>query len=321
MPGTPKIEFAYNPPSGDRGKETIRPREYLGDLHKALDVATQGFSSIWVSDHMNYAAEWRLECWTLLSWIAARYPDVGLSTIVMNNAFRNPALMAKMAASLQVLSDGRFALGYGAGWHQGEHEAFGFGYPRAGERVDRLEEAIQVIRALWTDSPASFSGSFYSVDGAHSEPRPDPIPKIMIGASGEKKSLRVVAKYADWWNDVARPLPTLQHKLDVLRTHCDDVGRDFNSVRKTLSIGTFIDKSNSRALDLAGLSNQDGTTATGRPLYNSDTTVVVGDTSAVREQYHELNEMGFDLIVTYFNDFQELSQMKLFMDEVIPEFS
>jgi len=321
MPGTPKIEFAYNPPSGDRGKETIRPREYLGDLHKALDVATQGFSSIWVSDHMNYAAEWRLECWTLLSWIAARYPDVGLSTIVMNNAFRNPALMAKMAASLQVLSDGRFALGYGAGWHQGEHEAFGFGYPRAGERVDRLEEAIQVIRALWTDSPASFSGSFYSVDGAHSEPRPDPIPKIMIGASGEKKSLRVVAKYADWWNDVARPLPTLQHKLDVLRAHCDDVNRDFNSVRKTLSIGTFIDKSNSRALDLAGLSNQDGTTATGRPLYNSDTTVVVGDTSAVREQYHELNEMGFDLIVTYFNDFQELSQMKLFMDEVIPEFS
>ena len=187
--------------------------------------------------------------------------------------------------------------------------------------MDRLEEAIQVIRALWTDSPASFSGRFYSVDGAHSEPRPDPIPKIMIGASGEKKSLRVVAKYADWWNDVARPLPTLQHKLDVLRTHCDDVGRDFNSVRKTLSIGTFIDKSNSRALDLAGLSNQDGTTATGRPLYNSDTTVVAGDPSAVREQYHELNEMGFDLIVTYFNDFQELSQMKLFMDEVIPEFS
>jgi alkanesulfonate monooxygenase SsuD/methylene tetrahydromethanopterin reductase-like flavin-dependent oxidoreductase (luciferase family) len=109
--------------------------------------------------------------------------------------------------------------------------------------------------------------------------------------------------------------------LDVLRAHCDDVNRDFNSVRKTLSIGTFIDKSNSRALDLAGLSNQDGTTATGRPLYNSDTTVVAGDTSAVREQYHELNEMGFDLIVTYFNDFQELSQMKLFMDEVIPEFS
>jgi alkanesulfonate monooxygenase SsuD/methylene tetrahydromethanopterin reductase-like flavin-dependent oxidoreductase (luciferase family) len=143
----------------------------------------------------------------------------------------------------------------------------------------------------------------------------------MIGASGEKKSLRVVAKYADWWNDVARPLPALQHKLDVLRAHCDDVGRDFNSIRKTLSIGTYIDKKHSRALDQAGLSNQDGNTATGRPLYNSDTAVIAGDPSAVRDQYHELREMGFDLIVTYFEDFQNLSAMKLFMDEVIPEFS
>lgn len=317
----PQIEFGYNPPSGDRGKETIRPDEFLSDLEKALDVATKGFTSIWVSDHLNYAAEWRLECWTLLTWIAARYPDVGLSTIVMNNGFRNPALMAKMAASLQVLSGGRFALGYGSGWHKGEHKAFGFDYPRSGERVDRLEEAIQVIRALWTESPASFSGRFYSVDGAHSEPRPDPVPKIMIGASGEKMGLRVVAKYADWWNDVARPLPQLQHKLDVLRSHCEDVGRDFDSIRKTLSIGTFINKNHSRALDQAGLSNQDGKSSGGRPLYNPDTTVIAGDPSAVREQYHELREMGFDLIVTYFEDFQDLTQMKLFMDEVIPEFS
>ena len=143
----------------------------------------------------------------------------------------------------------------------------------------------------------------------------------MIGASGEKKSLRVVAKYADWWNDVARPLPALQHKLDVLRSHCEDVGRDFNSIRKTLSIGTFIDKNHSRALDQAGLNNKDGKTATGRPLYNSDTAVIAGDPSSVREQYQELSEMGFDLIVTYFENFQDLSAMKLFMDEVIPEFA
>ena len=118
MAGTPKIEFGYNPPSGERGKEIIRHDLFLHDLEKALDVATQGFSSIWVSDHLNYNAEWRLECWTLLTWIAARYPDVGLSTIVMNNLFRNPALLAKMAASIQVLSGGRFTLGYGLALHQ-----------------------------------------------------------------------------------------------------------------------------------------------------------------------------------------------------------
>lgn len=309
MANSPKIEFGYNPPSGERGRETIRPREYLSDLHSALDVASQGFSSIWVSDHLNYAAEWRLECWTLLSWIAARYPGVGLSTIVMSNTFRHPSLVAKMAASIQELSSGRFTLGYGAGWHEGEHKAFGIDYAPPGERVDRLEEAIQLIRALWTQSPASYSGRFYSVQEAQAEPRPSPVPKIMIGGGGEKKTLRVVAKHADWWNDVARPLPELRKKLDVLRKHCDETGRDFDSIRKTLSIATFIDRSHSRALEQVEVSGH-----AGQPS-------IAGDPSAVRDQYAELRELGFDLIVTFFEDFQDLSAMKLFMDEVIPEFS
>ncbi len=309
MASSPRIEFGYNPPSGERGRETIRPREYLSDLHRALDVATQGFSSIWVSDHLNYAAEWRLECWTLLSWIAARYPGVALSTIVMSNSFRHPSLVAKMAASIQELSSGRFVLGYGAGWHEGEHKAFGIDYPRPGERIDRLEEAIQLIRALWTQSPASYSGRYYSVHEAHAEPRPDPVPKIMIGGGGEKKTLRVVARHADWWNDVSRPLPELRHKLDVLRKHCDDAGRDFDSIRKTISIATFIDRSHSKAVERVEASGRAGQTA------------VAGDPSAVRDQYEELREMGFDLVVTFFEDFQDLSAMKLFMDEVIPEFS
>ena len=211
------IEFGYNPPSGDRGRETIRPREYQSDLKAALDVATQGFKSIWVADHLNYSTEWRLECWTLLTWIAARYPDVGLSTLVMSNTFRHPSVMAKMGAALQELSGGRFALGYGAGWHEGEHDAFGLQLYRPGERIDRMEEAVLVIKALWSDAPANFSGRYYSLNNAYAEPRPDPVPPIMIGGAGEKKTLRVVAKYADWWNDVARPVPELQHKLNVLR--------------------------------------------------------------------------------------------------------
>jgi alkanesulfonate monooxygenase SsuD/methylene tetrahydromethanopterin reductase-like flavin-dependent oxidoreductase (luciferase family) len=217
--------------------------------------------------------------------------------------------MAKMAASIQVLSEGHFTLGYGAGWHEGEHKAFGFDYPSPGERVDRLEEAVQVIRALWTESPASFSGRFYSIDGAHAVPLPDPTPKIMIGGGGEKKTLRVVAQYADWWNDVSRPLPELKHKLEVLRAHCDDVGRDYDSIRKTLSIPTFIDRTHSRAVERANASGRAGQTA------------VAGDPSAVREQYEELREMGFDLFVTFFENFQDLSEMKLFMDEVIPAFA
>ena len=100
----PSVEFGYNPPSGDRGQEHIRPREFLQDLHRSLDVASQGFDSLWVSDHLNYAAEFRLECWTMLSWIARRYPGPRLGTIVMSNSFRSPSLMAKMGASLQEMS-------------------------------------------------------------------------------------------------------------------------------------------------------------------------------------------------------------------------
>ena len=304
-----QIEFGYNPPSGDRGRETIRPQEYMSDLKSALDLATQGFKSIWVADHLNYATEWRLECWTLLTWIAARYPDVGLSTLVMSNTFRHPAVMAKMGATLQELSGGRFALGYGAGWHEGEHSAFGLDLFRPGERIDRMEEAILVIKALWSDAPADFSGRYYSLNNTHAEPLPNPMPPIMIGGAGERKTLRVVAKHADWWNDVARPVPELQHKLNVLKKHCDETGRDFHSIRKSISIGTFIDRKHSRALERA---------ATRR---SSDSVVVAGDPVSVREQYAQLRELGFDMVMTYFNDFQDLTEMKLFVDEVIPSFA
>ena len=281
----------------------------MSDLWSALDVATQGFKSIWVADHLNYSTEWRLECWTLLTWIAARYPGVGLSTLVMSNTFRHPSVVAKMGATLQELSGGRFALGYGAGWHEGEHSAFGLELFSPGERIDRMEEAIKVIKTLWSESPASFSGSYYSVSNAHAEPRPDPAPPIMIGGAGERKTLRVVAKHADWWNDVARPIAELQHKLNVLKKHCDETGRDFQSIRKSISIGTFIDRKYSRALERAASRR------------SSDSTVIAGDPVSVREQFAELQELGFDMVMTYFNDFQDLTEMKLFVDEVIPSFA
>ncbi len=300
------MEFGYNPPVGDRGREAIRPAEFMGDLTRALDVATRGFRSIWISDHLNYGQEWRLECWTMLGWVAARYPRVRLGTIVMSNTFRHPSVMARMGASLQHVSSGRFILGYGAGWHEGEHAAFGITLPPPSERVDRLEEALQVIKLLWTKAPANFSGRYYQIKDAYSTPRPTPVPPIMVGGSGEKKMLRVVARHADWWNDVSRPIPVLKRKLDVLAEHCAAEGRDFSSLRKTLSIGTFINRSHKRALDMAG------------KHLESDSPPVVGDPSAVRDQYARLAELGFDLCITFFPRFQELDDMQLFMEEVIP---
>ena len=309
MAHKPKMEFGYNPPSGERGYETIRPREYLTDLHRALDVASQSFGSLWTSDHLNYATEFRVECWTLLTWMAARYPGPMLGTVVMSNSFRSPSLMAKMAASFQELSYGRLILGYGAGWYEPEYRSYGFDYPSAGTRVAQFDEGARVMKAMWTDAPANFDGKYYKIENVHCEPRPDPHPILMLGGGGERKTLRVVADHADWWNDVMRPVDVLQRKLDALRAHCDDIGRDYNDIRKTLAPRFYIHRTHAKALELAGDRMQ------------SDQPPIAGDPSSVTEQLMQLVEMGFDFSVTTFPRFQELDDMKLFVDEVMPHFS
>ena len=267
----PRMEFGYNPPCGDRGYELIRPREYLSDLHSALDVASQSFGSLWSSDHLNYSSEFRVECWTLLTWMAARYPGPMLGTVVMCNSFRNPSLLAKMSASLQHMSSGRLILGYGAGWYEEEYRSYGFDYPSAGIRIDMFKEGVEIIRRMWTDSPA------------------------------------IVAEQADWWNDVMRPTKELKHKLEVLENHCTEVGRNYDEIRKTLAPRFFIDRSNKKAKEMAG-----GKKSSGQ--------VIAGDPSAVREQLDELVELGFDFVVATFPRFQELDDMKLFVNEVMPYF-
>ena len=252
MPSKPLMEFGYNPPSGERGYETIRPREYMGDLHRALDVASQSFQSLWTSDHLNYTTEWRLECWTLLTWMAARYPGPQLGTVVMSNSFRSPSLMAKMASSIQHLTYGRLILGYGAGWYEPEYRSYGFDYPSARTRIEMLDEGVRVMKAMWTDSPANFSGEYYHVDNVHCEPLPNPLPILMLGGGGERRTLRVVAEHADWWNDVMRPVDQLQRKLDALKVHCEAIGRDYDSIRKTLAPRFYLHRTHSKALEMAG---------------------------------------------------------------------
>ena len=303
----PLMDFGYNPPCGERGYEVITPRNYLYDLHRALDVASQNFSSLWSSDHLNYGSEFRVECWTMLTWMAARYPGPMLGTVVMCNSFRSPALLAKMSASLQEMSTGRLILGYGAGWYEDEYRSYGFDYPSAGVRVDMFEEGVQIIKKMWVDSPANFKGKYYRIDNVYCEPRPDPQPILMLGGGGEKKTLKVVAQYADWWNDVMRPIPDLSQKLAVLQKHCETVGRDYNSIRKTLAPRFFIDKDHKKALRMAESKNASGQ-------------VIAGDPMAVCDQLYEIAEMGFDMVVTTFPKFQELDDMKLFVDEVIPRF-
>lgn len=218
------------------------PDTALFDTVVDLAVAGEesGFSSLWVMDHLYQLPglggedQPMLEAYTLLGALAARTRTVQLGTLVTGVTYRNPALLAKEVTTLDVISGGRAILGIGAAWHDIEHVAFGFDYPADRERLDRLEEALQICRGMLTQEVTTFTGAHYRVEKVKNVPRPiraGGIP-IMVGGGGEKRTLRLVAQYADACN-ITGDLDTVRHKLDVLRHHCADVGRDPAEVTTT----------------------------------------------------------------------------------------
>ena len=305
-----RIEFGYNPPTGLRGIERFQPdaRTFVRDLHAVLDIASQSFTSLWFSDHLMTVDRFRMECWTQLTWAAARYPGPMLGTIVMANSYRPPALLAKMAASLQAFSSGRLILGYGAGWHEGEYRAYGYEFPSARERIAQMVEGIQLMKALWSQSPVSFDGRYYQLREAICEPLPQPPPILMVGGDGEQLTLRAVAEHADWWNALMRPRDVLKHKLAVLNDHCRAVGRDPDSVRKTLTRTVYLARSKAEAQRWAGQRLE-----AAEPPF-------AGEPAALVDHLHELSELGFDLFQMVFAGFPDTADMRLFVDEVLPAF-
>jgi F420-dependent oxidoreductase-like protein len=206
-----------------------------------VDVAQDvGFDSLWVMDHfyqlpaLGGGTQPMLEAYTLLGSLAAVTSTIKLGALVTGVTYRNPAMVAKQVTTLDVISGGRAILGIGAAWHDIEHEAMGFDFPPVKERMDRLEEAVQICRAMFTEETPTFDGRYYRVHGVHNVPRPIQPggPKIMIGGSGEQRTLKLVAQYADLCN-ISGDAAMIRHKLDVLRGHCDTVGRDASEITVT----------------------------------------------------------------------------------------
>jgi alkanesulfonate monooxygenase SsuD/methylene tetrahydromethanopterin reductase-like flavin-dependent oxidoreductase (luciferase family) len=210
------------------------------DTFPYLDRTVHAFDSLWFPDHVQYGTSKVAEGWTLLAWALARYPDKLAGHEVLCNSFRNPALLAKMLATAQALSGGRAVLGIGAGWNEEEYRTYGWPFPPARVRIAQLGEAIELIRAMWAGTPAAFKGEHYRIDGAACEPRPDPIPPIMVGGHGEKHLLRVVARHADWWNYSFRGLDVYAHKQRVLQEHCREAGRDFGAITQVVRVGILL---------------------------------------------------------------------------------
>ncbi len=202
------------------------------------------FDSLWLYDHFLYEGGYSghpypepvLECFTTLGAIAAITRRIRLGQLVLGVPYRNPAMMAKMATTLDLLSQGRSILGLGAGWHQREYEGYGWGaFEPAPVRLRRLEEALRVVLALWTELPAHFEGTYYRLDQVRENPRPlqQPHPPILIGGSGERVTLRLVAQYGQFCNVAGDP-PTVERLFGRLREHCARVGRPDDEIIRSI---------------------------------------------------------------------------------------
>ena len=211
--------------------------------HVAMLASTAeqaGFDSVFVMDHfyqlpnIGPRTDPMLEGYTALAGIAARTRKVRLGTLVTGVTYRNPAFLAKVVTTLDIVSSGRAILGIGAAWNKDEHGGYGYEFPPVGERLSRLEEALQICRAMFREEAPTFEGRYYRIQGALNFPRPiQPNgPPILIGGGGEQRTLKLVAQYADMCNIFGDPA-TVRHKMDVLERHCETVGRDPSTIVKT----------------------------------------------------------------------------------------
>lgn len=298
-------------------------------------VENKGFDSFWVMDHFHQISvvgkpeEPMLEGWTTISVLAGITTRIKLGTLVTGVIYRYPSILAKIAATLDVLSKGRLFLGIGASWNEEESLAYGIGestnnsgsnnetspisFPSNKERLLRLEEALQIIRKMWTEEPsASFKGKYYQIHNAYCNPKPiqKPTPPILVGGSGEKRTLKIVAKYADACN-LFGSAETVRKKLDILKTHCRNVNRDYDSILKT-KLGVVV-------IDNDGLMAKKKVQQAfiGMPEAQLREFAIYGTPDDVLKQIKEFEDVGIQYLIVDLEPQREIEAVEVFADEII----
>ena len=288
-------------------------------LSERAQVCEQaGYHSLWLADHM-----WArgmpdvdyLESWTALTALAMRTTHLRLGTLVLCNSYRNPALVAKMAATFDRISGGRLELGIGAGWMDEEYRGYGYHFPTARVRIEQLEEGLEVMRRLFSDARSTFQGKYYALDDAPNNPKAlqAPAPPITIGGAGERLLLKVVAKYADRWNCPMNAAHDLPHKLEVLRSHCAEAGRDPDDITVSEQVIVVI------GADDADFKNR-WATAKQRlgGFADLDAVAVRGTPDAVIDGLREKATRGVRLFTVMFGDLAPTETLRLFGERVLP---
>lgn len=300
------IQFGFVIPAESR--EKLDGAAYVADVNRALQMIAGRFDSAWVVDHLMFDSEDVLEGFTTLAYMAAQHPQLKFGHAVLCQSYRNPALLAKMAATLDFLSGGRFILSLGAGWHEPEYRAYGYDFPSRGTRVEQLEETLQIIKALWTEEKATFTGKHYRIVDAQLEPKPKPLPTIMIGAF-KPKMLRLTAKYADWWNVSSTGIDEYRGMYAEFERACAEVGRAPSSVRRSWIGGCACAATQAEAEALT-----DGRWSVDNP----NDFGFVGTPGQVIDQLRPFIELGMDYFMMDCGGFPRLGTLELLLNEVLP---
>jgi F420-dependent oxidoreductase-like protein len=311
------VRFGVFAPQGWRMDlaEIADPIEQYEAMTRVAKAADQldAFDSIWVYDHFHTVPRPTLqttfEAWTITAALARDTQRVTIGQMVTCNGYRSPALLAKMASTVDVLSHGRLYLGLGAGWYEDEWRAYGYGFPETRQRMRAFREACAIITKMWTEDYPEFSGETYTIDKPINEPKGvrKPHPSFWIGGAGEQVTLKLVARYGDASNTGGDP-ETVKHKLAVLRQHCETVGRDYDSIIKSTSIEDIVLLRPGEAHEVA-VARQRGAMVPG----------FVGTPEELAERIQALAIWGIDYVIVSFPRLAyDHEPLHRFADEVAP---
>jgi F420-dependent oxidoreductase-like protein len=289
----------------------------------AVDIALKaeelGFHSIWVYDHFHNvprpAHEAVFECWTTMAAISQRTSRIRLGQMVGCNSYRNPALLAKITSTLDVISGGRLEWGIGAGWYENEYRGYGYEFPKPKDRIGMLRESVEIVKSMWTNVETTYDGKYYKTVRANCDPKPlqKPTPPVWIGGGGEQLTLRVVAEHAHCSNFGGKP-EEWSRKREILKGHCAAVGRDESEIRKTWSPEVFIRSTEKE------LAERTKGGLWGDSVENWSDNNLVGTPEQVAEKVATYVKLGCTGFIPWCADYPDTETMELFATKVMREF-
>lgn len=319
------IPFGVFVPQGWRMDlvEIDDPIEQYEAMTRVAQVADDsGYDSIWVYDHFHTVPtpeiETTFEAWTITAGLVRDTKRVNVGQMVSCNGYRNPALLAKMASTVDVMSHGRLYFGLGAGWYEHEWRAYGYGFPDTPDRMRAFREACQVINAMWTEERPSFQGKYYTIDQPINEPKGvrTPHPSFWIGGGGEKVTLKLVAQYANAANFGGGDATTIKQKCDILRQHCEDVGRSYDEIIRSTSINVHL---------VGNGDDPEKATAQARgkiPFDEYSKSFWIGTSEEIANRIEPLLEAGANYVLVYLPRVAyDPEPVSVFAREVMPRFN